>query len=341
MKPGKVSEAVYKRSILKRITNRTGNVCQEIGIGMDSSVCPPTGEGYPAMTAATVTMTKKNLGILGMQRASNRLAAVGAVGKTAWVSVIFPGWFMESHVKATMTELDDTAKELGIQITGVHAESVPEMEYPVMTVSLYGETIHSSLLTLRSVTAGMDIVMTKYAGTEGAAILGYERQEALQKRYTPAFLDRIQKPLGELSAAPEAAAAVKHGVTAMHTIEESGVFGALWEIAEAAGTGLEIDLKQIPIRQETIEVCELFDLNPYFIPSTGSMLLVAKDGYHLAAELGKEHIEARVIGRTTEGKDRLLWNEEEKRFMEPPKRSEIIKALMPEQNRLEDEKHEG
>ena len=30
-----------------------------------------------------------------------------------------------------------------------------------------------------------------------------------------------------------------------------------------SGVGLEIDLKKIPIRQETIEICEFFDLNPY------------------------------------------------------------------------------
>lgn len=55
---------------------------------------------------------------------------------------------------------------------------------------------------------------------------------------------------------PEAATAVKSGVGAMHDVTEGGIFGALWEMAEASGVGLEIDLKKIPLRQETVEVCE-------------------------------------------------------------------------------------
>ena len=60
------------------------------------------------------------------------------------------------------------------------------------------------------------------------------------------------------------------GVSAMHDVTEGGVFGALWEMAEASGVGLEIDLKKIPIRQETIEICEFFNLNPYQLISSGS-----------------------------------------------------------------------
>ena len=66
-----------------------------------------------------------------------------------------------------------------------------------------------------------------------------------------------------ISVQSEAAVAVTSGVSAMHDVTEGGIFGALWEMAEASGVGLEIDLKKIPIRQETVEVCEFFGVNPY------------------------------------------------------------------------------
>ena len=65
-----------------------------------------------------------------------------------------------------------------------------------------------------------------------------------------------------LSVVPEAATAVKSGVSAMHDVTEGGIYGALWELAEASGIGLVIDLKAIPIRQETVEICEYYRLNP-------------------------------------------------------------------------------
>ena len=47
-----------------------------------------------------------------------------------------------------------------------------------------------------------------------------------------------------LSVLSEAAVAVRSGVSAMHDVTEGGIFGALWEMAEASGVGLEIDLKK-------------------------------------------------------------------------------------------------
>lgn len=71
------------------------------------------------------------------------------------------------------------------------------------------------------------------------------------------------------------------GVSAMHDVTEGGIFGALWEMAEASGVGLCVDLKKIPIRQETIEICEFFNLNPYQLISSGSMLIGTDHGSQL------------------------------------------------------------
>lgn len=101
----------------------------------------------------------------------------------------------------------------------------------------------------------------------------------------------------------------------------------LWEMAEASGVGLEIDLKKIPVRQETIEVCEFFGINPYQLISSGCMLMAAEDGNLLVRELEKAGIPATIIGKATAGNDRVLLNEEERRFLEPPKADELYKAI--------------
>ena len=44
-------------------------------------------------------------------------------------------------------------------------------------------------------------------------------------------------------------------------------------MARGAGVGLEVDLKKIPIRQETVEICNYFGVNPYQIMSSGSMMI--------------------------------------------------------------------
>ena len=149
----------------------------------------------------------------------------------------------------------------------------------------------------------------------------------LKEHFPASFVDTAKAFDQYLSVVPEAAVAVKSGVAAMHDVTEGGLFGALWEMAEASGVGLEIDLKKIPIRQETVEICEYFDVNPYGLISSGMMLMASEDGNALVHALAEANIPATVIGKATEGNDRVIVRDEERRFLEPPKTDELYKVL--------------
>lgn len=328
MRPGKISEAVYKRLFLNGIAEKnTQKICQSAGIGVDACVHRAIGGVCPVTSAATVTGITKKIGVFALYRAINSLAAMGAIGKSIWVSFLFPDWFLESDLKGEIEQLRDAAAELKTEVAGIYAESVTGLLKPMITISAYGETGEKEWVTPRQIKAGMDIVMTKDAGTEGAVMLAFEREEELLKRFSPAFVEQIQRMFDRISAVKEAEAAVRYGVKAMHAVGEGGVFGALWELAEAAGLGLEVKVREIPIRQETVEVCEFFQVNPYQIPSAGSLLIVTEEGHRLAEEFTQRGFCAAVIGRITEGKERVLFQEEEKRYLEPPKMNELLKGL--------------
>ena len=128
-----------------------------------------------------------------------------------------------------------------------------------------------------------------------------------------------------MSVIPEAAVAVKHGVSAMHDVTEGGIYGALWELSEASHIGLEIDLKAIPFRQETIEICEYTGLNPYYLISGGSMLMAADNGHDLVRSLEKAGIPAAVIGKATKGPAKRITNGEDEAFLERPKADELYR----------------
>ena len=86
-------------------------------------------------------------------------------------------------------------------------------------------------------------------------------------------------------------------------------------------------MKKIPVKQETIEICEFFNINPYELISSGCMLMASPDGNMLMRELEKQGIHGAVIGKAVSGNDRILFNEEEKRFLEPPKTDELYKVV--------------
>ena len=174
--------------------------------------------------------------------------------------------------------------------------------------------------------------MTKWVGLEGTAVAAKEKEQELLSRF-PAYLVEAAKGFDQcLSVLPEAAAAVetgvcKGGICAMTDVSEGGIFGAFWKMGESSGVGLEIDLKKIPIRQETVEICNHLDLNPYELISGGSLLIAADDGYALAERLEKAGIPAAVVGRATAGNDRIVLNGEEKRFLGPVRADEIHKLI--------------
>ena len=186
--------------------------------------------------------------------------------------------------------------------------------------------------------AGNVLEMTKAADRVGTGQItfaardsdydGYKIKEGeLLGRY-PKWLVEEAKGFGRyLSVLPEAAVAAEAGASAMHDVTEGGIFGALWELAESSGIGLAVDLKDIPVRQETIEICEFFQINPYGLISSGCMLIALPDGNRLVRELEKHGIHAVVIGKATAGNDRVVHNGEERRFLTPSSPDELYKVL--------------
>ena len=81
---------------------------------------------------------------------------------------------------------------------------------------------------------------------------------------------------------------------------------------------MEVDLRKLPIRQETIEICEILEVNPYELYGAGALLMVTNHAGRLLRELEKEGIPAAVIGKIKKDISKVILNGEEKRYLERP-----------------------
>ena len=108
------------------------------------------------------------------------------------------------------------------------------------------------------------------------------------------------------------------------TIAEGGIFGALWKACSELDCGCEADIAKIPVRQEVVEICELFSENPYEADSSGCLLIICKDAVDCKKQIkftaDAEDITLAEIGHTTDKKDRVVINGENRRFLTPPER---------------------
>lgn len=334
MKIGKLQENALQRSVLKEIKYKKEEVKYSAAVGRDCAIFLQKENGvYQAMTTAVITEPYPQAGKLAVYMAANNLAAIGAKGQVFEAAILLPGQCNEEDLKRIMRDLNQAAEELELPLVGGHTEITRAVRYPVLTVTAVGslteEQAKRQLLLAKEKKGSLqgDLVVTKWIALAGTALAAKKKEEELRKRFPAELVEDAQEFLKYLSVVPEAATAGKSNVKAMHDISRGGILGALWEMAEELGIGLEIDLKKIPIRQETVEICNYLDLNPYELLSTGSMLLLADNGAALVKELQEQGIPSVVIGKTTEGRDRLVRVDEEERFLTRPGTDEILKLF--------------
>ena len=327
MKVGKVPENVLKRSVFKQIHTKRPEVVLGAGVGEDCAAVQLAEDEVLVMSTDPITGTAKDIGTLAIQITVNDLASSGAEPIGVMLTVLLPEQVEEQELRQMMQQVEEACAKANIQVMGGHTEVTRVVNQPVISVCGVGKVKEGQLVSTAGARAGMDILVSKWIGIEGTSIIAKEKEEELKTRFSVPFIEKAKELDAYISVQSEAAVAVSSGVSAMHDVTEGGIFGALWEMAEASGVGLEIDLKKIPIRQETVEICEFFGISPYELISSGCMLMAAADGNQLVRELEKAGIKATIIGKATEGNDRVLLNEEERRFLEPPKTDELYKVI--------------
>lgn len=326
MEIGKIPENILKRSVLKKLTVKREEVLVHSGIGEDCSVIS-TGNDAVVLSTDPITGTAKEIGKLAFHVTANDIASSGAELIGMLLTIIFPLENSEEELKQIMDDVATLAEKYEVEILGGHTEVSAAVNQTLVSITGVGKISRDALITTGGLKPGQDIVVTKWIGLEGTSIIAQEKEEELRKHLPDELVDTAKSFSDFLSVVPDSKVAMQVGVSAMHDVTEGGIFGALWEMALASGVGLCVDLKKIPIRQETVEVCEVFDINPYMLISSGAMLIGTDHGNRLVEELKKAGINSAVIGYATEGNDRVVINGEERRFLEPPKTDELFRAL--------------
>ena len=229
--------------------------------------------------------------------------------------------------------------EHGIELLGLHITRKPILSVPSITITGMGWRAaedggsqkdgqsgeETYLQRQESGRRDCEIVMTKWVGMEGMLRISGEKEDELRKRFAPVFMRQIRSYEKELFAGKEMEIARAAGVTVIRQITEGGILAGLWELAKETGMGLDLDMKRMPVLQETIEVCEFFGLNPYEMLSGGALLMVTGDGAGLVSALEEAGISSAIIGHANCGNDKIVRNGEEIRYLGRPWQDEIFK----------------
>lgn len=171
---------------------------------------------------------------------------------------------------------------------------------------------------------GQDLVVAGYAGLFGTIETVKYKKEELYQWFSKDYVNRIPE-LDHLLVKGDPGQWKKYGATEWEPAGEGGILKALWDLSGAYMTGIRFSLENIPVRQETIEVCERYDMNPYRLSSDGCLLLTADNGGDLVSAFKEQGIHASLIGKVTEGIKRIIDHGEAVGYLDRPTVDELHK----------------
>lgn len=303
MRRGKVTGTAARKSIAPYVNSKA-----------------PGGQSFPGLFCEMALEEEKEYRLI---RLVNRMAAEGhkCIGISA--QIFMPAGAAEGDLRRSMAGLRDCCSTYGIPLLSAEAQVTTGVREIVLCLfAAGGET---GKMNRKPPCPGDSLVQIGYMALEGTVRLLEKNREKLERRFCPEFLESTRLFREQLPLVKAAKRAWEAGAKAVYSVDEGGIFQGIWEAGESWHAGFDIDLKAVLVRQETIEICELLEINPYRLAGTGCLLACAGDGEALAQTLRKEGVPAAALGRLEKGCARKLHNREEVRFLEQPQEDELYR----------------
>ena len=281
------------------------------------------------MSADPVTLAVSAIGEYAVYAAVNALSAEKILPISFRPVILLPPGTEESRLREIMDQISRACVSQELVIEGGHTEITSAVTRPVVTGCCTGVPMAGNCTEEPESSYARQIVMTKWAGMEGSCILAQERED-LQKVFPETLLHRTRSLGGLLSVKKEAVICAEEGAHHLTDLSEGGFYAALWRLSKKAQRGLRVDLKSVPVLQETIEIANYFDIDPYRMRSAGSLLAVTDDAERLTARLAESGIYAVRIGELSpdpKDHDKILTNGEEIRYLDLPQPDELLKIM--------------
>ena len=319
MRTGRVTQTIWNRSVKKQIQkgnrNSTGKTAWE-----ESSSELISDEKDFVWSSTSVSGKAPAQVKYAVIKAAGDLAAKRVRPTAVSVQILFPESSDEQELKDVMRILTEICEETGLAITCVQAESAEYVLRTVIQITAVGVKENPKQQTKKWI-SGTEIILCGYTGLEGTLRLVDEAEADLRTRFTPSFIEKTKR-CKEALILPEQILKLPEEAKSRQC-GDGGVLCGLWEFAEAEKIGFEIDFSKLALKQETVEICEFFQLNPYLLTSAGSYLVLTEHGEETLEILKNAGVPAVRIGFVKEQNARTLVNGEETRYLDRPAPDEL------------------
>jgi hydrogenase maturation factor len=318
---GKLSRDVFDKVILAHLGKARKQVLVGPQHGVDVGVVEIAKDVVMAVTTDPVFIVPQ----YGWRRAA--WFAVHILASDAATSGLAPTYMtVDLNLPLSMTKDDlakmwlgfaQEAKKLGITIVAGHTGRYAGCDYPMVG----GATVMSigpkdKYVTPKGATVGDKVILTKGAAVEATGLFAVTFPKKVAAAYGKEFADKAQDVFYQMTVVEDCmvAAAVgvrENGVTGMHDATECGVWGGLYEMAEAAGAGMAVEKESIMVQDAAEKICKLFGIDPYSSISEGTLIITCRPhkSDEVVARLGEAGIAATIVGEVVAKEKGITYRE--------------------------------
>src|SRR5438128_858809 len=217
----------------------------------------------------------------------------------------------DEQIETMLRVIDRECKKYGASIVTGHTGRYEGCSYPMVGGATFlAIAPKDGWVTANMARPGNHLLVTKSAGLEATAILSNTFPDLVERRLGAEMTKRARALFESMSTVDDALAAASVGVRnggvwAMHDATEGGVRNAVWEMAQASGIGVDVDLTKVYVDPSVAEVSEVFAMDPLDAISEGTLLIAADPGAanDVIGKLREKRILAVDIGAFTKKGD--------------------------------------
>jgi hydrogenase expression/formation protein HypE len=307
---GKISPAIFNELIYPRLGAKSDKVIVGPQHGVDVGIVE-IGNQAVSITCDPVFIVPE----YGWERAA--WFAIHIIASDSITSGLKPAYLSidlnlpMQITKEQLTVMWDTIHKecvtMGINVITGHTARYSDCHYPMVGgATILGVGALDEYVTPKFARAGDQIIITKGPAIEASGIFATMLPSVIENRFGKDFSEKAQSIFYKMSVVEDGLTAVgvgrrENGVTAMHDATECGIWGGVFEIAQAAGCGARIEQEKIVIEEGVTEICAFFGIDPYASISEGTLIITCRP--HRAGEVVRaltgKGIKASVVGELT------------------------------------------
>jgi len=307
---GKISAEIFHELIFPRLGAKNDNVLVGPHHGVDNGVVQ-IGDRAVSLTTDPVFIVPE----YGWERAAwfaiHILVSDAATSglKPQYMAIDFnlPMEINKEQLTIMWQTMHAECQKLGVNIVCGHTARYENCHYPMVGgATVIGVGGLDEYVTASMARAGDKIIITKGPAIEAVGIFAAMFPALLEKEFGAAFARNAEGLFYQMTVVEDARTAVSvgvrdNGVAAMHDATEGGIWGGLYELAEAAGLGVRVEKEKIVVAEGVEEICGYFDIDPYASISEGTLIIVCRPhkADAVVSALTAKGIPSSIVGEMT------------------------------------------